>query len=236
MGGKVLAWLSLFWFLSVPILTGEAVAGNARSRPDFKALESGITALVVWDVKIYEMSAGGVVEQRDDWCEIGKKNLSVAVSEACKARGVEIKEVSIESDLEEELQDIQALYRAVSRSIRLHTYGPFAFPDKVKDFDYSVGPIEEILKRHGANYLVFIFGQDAVSTGGRKALAVVQALVAGVHVGWGLTHFTMSVADASGNILWYNGFLSEGTDDLRNASDGEKIVTRVFSELPGTAK
>jgi hypothetical protein len=229
-------WLSIFCFLGILILAGEGLAGSARSRPDFKTLGSGFTALVVSDVKIYELSAGGLAEQRDDWCELGRKNLLDAISQACKGKGLEVKEISGEDALEEELDDIRALYRAVSASIRLHTYGPFAFPDKLKNFDYSVGPVDEILKRHGADYLLFVFGQDSVSTSGRKALAVAQALLAGVHAGWGLTHFTAGVADPSGNIVWYNGFLSEGAYDLRNAADDEKIVTSVFSELPETAK
>lgn len=226
----------IFCLMWSPILAGEGLAGNARSRPNFKSVEPGATALVVSDVKIYELSAGGLAEQRDDWCDLGRKNLLDAVSQSCKEKNLELKEISDEADLEGELQDIRALYRAVSMSIRTHTYGPFAFPDKVKNFDYSVGPIDEILKRHGADYLLFVFGQDAVSTGGRKALAVVGGILTGVHIGWGLTQFTVGVVDPSGNILWYNGFLSAGTHDLRNDVDSAKIVRSVFSELPETAK
>ena len=61
---------------------------------------------------------------------------------------LEIKPITLDKEIEEEMEEIYALYNAVSTRIILHTQGDNKFPEKVENFDYSIGFIENILKRY----------------------------------------------------------------------------------------
>ena len=193
------------------------------------------------DIKIYELTAGGVREMRDDWCKTGKENVAQAAGDCFRERLVEVKIIPVDKETEEELEDILALYRAVSTSILSHTYGEHPFPDKSKRFEYSVGPIDSLLKRWDSDALVVIIGSDEISSSGRKALTaaamVISALNGVVMVpGGGLTVVSAGVVDPSGDILWYNVKGSHGGYDLRNPESTKKLLMSIFSDFPGLKK
>jgi len=197
------------------------------------------------DIKIYEFTAGGMRELRDDWCATGKENVQSAVMECLREKPFAIKPITIDEDLEEEMRDIYALYRAVSASINTHILGrDHQFPEKVKNFDYSVGSVEKILKKYEVDALLFVYGYDEISTTGRQVLKVVgiiasTALAAAAGGGpiiaprSGITLMSIALVDSSGSILWYNVRASEGAYDLRKPESASGFVRNVFSNYPG---
>jgi hypothetical protein len=199
------------------------------------------------DIKIYEFTAGGIRELRDDWCAKGKENVQRAMIECLTEKPLEIKPITTDKEMEEEMQEIYALYRAVSNSINLHTRGENKFPEKEKNFDYSIGSVEKILKRYGGDALIFVNGIDEISSAGRQALKAV-GIIAGIAaaaagVGGaiiiprsGITVVSIALVAPSGTILWYNIKASEGGYDLRNPESATKLVRDVFSDYPGAKK
>lgn len=196
------------------------------------------------DIKIYEFTAGGMRELRDDWCATGKENVQSAVMECLREKPFAIKPITIDKDLEEEMTDIYALYRAVSTSINTHIRGTeYQFPEKVKNFDYSIGSVEKILKRYEVDTLLFVNGYDEISTAGRQVLTVVgiiasAALAAAAGGGpiiaprSGITIMSVALVDSSGSILWYDMRASEGVHDLRKPESASGFVRSVFSNYP----
>ena len=86
------------------------------------------------------------------------------------------------------MEDTQALFEAVSASVLLHTYSRSTwirkydsdqtFPEKLKNFDYSLGPeVQRLAKLANADALLFTSGVDHISTGGRKGLIFLEALI-----------------------------------------------------------
>jgi hypothetical protein len=214
-----------------------------RAHPEFEMRTKNIKTLGLLspDIKIYEFTAGGMRELRDDWCAVGKENVQRALIGCFREKPFEIKPIVVDKEMEEEMEDIYALYRAVVRSINFYTYGQFKFPQKMKNFDYSVGPIDKVLQKHGADGLIFVYGFDEISTGARKALqttAVIVGAIAGVYVvpRSGITVVNVALVDPSGAILWYNVKGSEGVYDLRNRESATKFVRSVISDYPGMAK
>lgn len=210
-----------------------------RAHPQFEARTRAIRSpgLLSPDVKIYEFTAGGVRELRDEWCAKGKENVQNAVTGCLRENLWEVKPIVLDKDLEEEMEDIYALYRAVSVSILRHTYGEFLFPEKVKNFDYSVGSLENITRRFGADALIFVYGFDEISTAGRKALTA-AAVIAGAFTGvmiiprGGITFVSVAVVEPAGTILWFNCKGGQGAYDLRDPESATELVRRVLSELP----
>jgi hypothetical protein len=199
------------------------------------------------DIKIYEFTAGGMRELRDEWCAKGKENVQRAVIECLMDKPLEIKPITIDKEMEEEMEDMEdiyALYRAVSTSINFHTQGDNKFPEKVKNFDYSIGSVDKILKRYGGDALIFVTGFDEISTAGRQALKAV-GIIAGVALAAagvggavivprsGITLISIALVDSSGTILWYNIKGSQGGYDLRNPESATKFVREILSDYPG---
>lgn len=194
------------------------------------------------DVKVYELTAGGVREQRDDWSATAKQNLVKSAVEALKSKGLHIEQIPVESDVEDELHDIQALYRAVSLSIQMHTYNKASlFPEKIKDFDYSVGSIDKFLDRYHSDALFFVDGYDEISTTGRKTLntvGVVAAAVMGVVIvpRTGFTATSAALIDRSGAVLWYSVKGGSGSYDLREPGSCSGLVSSMVTDFPEVRK
>jgi len=114
------------------------------------------------------------------------------------------------------------------------------FPEKVKSFDYSIGPIDTILARYGCNALIVVYGTDEISTSGRKALMALGT-IAGAFTGTvlvpmgGMTTVNFALIDANGNILWYTS-RAEGGYDLRKPESALKLINHVIADYPKCAQ
>jgi hypothetical protein len=103
----------------------------------------------------------------------------------------------------------------VNKSIQLHTYGPQLFPEKKKNFEYSLGSVERILQKSGTDSLMFVRGLDHVLKGKEEAF------------------ISVAFVDSSGTILWYceKGIRDEG--GLRDPESASKLVENVLASFPG---
>lgn len=198
--------------------------------------------LVKPDVEICEISAGGIKEKRDDWCAQGLENVVAALQKTLDLKNVNYKPITIDDDLKKEIEDIQALYRAVSMSIRMHAIGPgpYVFPDKSASFDYSIGPINAISDRYDCDALIIVYGTDEISTGGRQALMALGA-IAGAFTGvvvmpaGGLTTINFALIDENGEILYYTSKAGGGFD-LRKPESALSLVNQVITDYPECKK
>lgn len=236
---KLKRFVFLIFILSISILIGCAPK-TYRTNPQFNTNCQSIKhyCLIKPDVEICEISAGGVKEKRDDWCAQGLKNVVAALEKALDLKDVKFKPITIDDDLKKEAEDIRALYRAVSQSIRLHAIGsgPFVFPDKAAKFDYSIGPINTILDRYDCDALITVYATDAISTGGRKALMALGA-IAGAFTGvmimpaGGMTTINIALIDEGGNILYYSSKAGGGYD-FRDPESALNFVDQTLADYP----
>lgn len=228
------------------VVIGVAGVGCAtyRTHPAYPERSGSITssAIVPPEVKIYEFTAGGMRELRDDWCKTGRECVRATFLDNLKKRGYNAWIIAAEDEVLRDLEEVQALYRAVSASIQIHTYdGPHVFREKQKNFEYSVGSVEHILQKCGADALIFVSGSDEISTGGRKAL-IAAGIMVGIFTGvpvvprGGYTTMSVALVDKSGDILWYTHKVSEGGYDLRKPESAAEFVTALLADLPELRK
>jgi hypothetical protein len=156
-----------------------------------------------------------------------------------EARGVVLKPLAIDRAMQAPLEDVTALYRAVSYSIVEHTYKRFPFQTKLENFDYSLGPVDDVLKRSRADALVIVYGIDQISTTGRKALRGVGLVLGSVTgqpvVSSGTTALNIALVDRSGAVLWYNIAGQDGGYDLRDPASARAFVQRLVADFPSVA-
>ncbi len=240
MNGRVIVML-----LAVLVL---ATAGCARTLQNNQA-ELGARAkklrnivMLPPDTKICELSAGGVKEQRDDWCAAGQKNLEKAIIEDLNGKVVNVKVLKVSADMENEVDEIKTLYGEVMESVYTHAYfwngqNPNFFPDRLKSFDYSVGSLEKLLKRQKADGLLLVQAKDEISSTGRKVLRVFQALNPFATAGRsGITVVKVALADRKGDILWDSFFFNSGGYDLREFDSTRDFVKVLLQDFPREGK
>lgn len=188
------------------------------------------------EIKIYELSAGDVSELRDDWSAQARKNVEKAISDAMKERGVRATLLQPDSKTETECADAMALYKAVIDSVYEHTSpeNPNLFPDKVNNFDYTVGPLEKVAGRQKGEGLLIVIGSDEISSAGRKALRVAQAINPFAQPQQsGVTYVQLALVDRSGDLLWWRSFANSGGYDLRNPDSARDFIRKIFDYYPG---
>ena len=236
-------WLRVLFALMAVAMAGCApTLQSNRAELDTRAQKLRNVVLLPPDTKICELSAGGVKEQRDDWCAVGRKNLEKAIIENMSRRGLNVKVFQVPTDLVNEVDEIKALYQAVKDSMYTHAYfwngrNPNFFPDRLKNFDYTVGSLDKLLKKQKADGLLLIHAEDEISSSGRKALRVVQAINPfGTAGRSGATEIEIALTDRKGDILWDNFFYESGGYDLRELDSTRKFVKELLEEFPREGK
>jgi hypothetical protein len=206
-----------------------------KKHPEFEKRSEKIKLLGLFppDIKVIEFTAGGVQELRDDWSAQGKEKILSMLIEGLEKKGIQSEILSIGDDSKEEMEDILALYRAVSKSIDLHVYGsyvspgimsyfdysmsksiglyaygPYIFPEKKSNFNYSIGSIEKILKEYNSDALIIVYGKDEQSTKSRKVLQFTSSFISalmGVYAvqNQDITSVSIALVEPSGMILCY---------------------------------
>jgi hypothetical protein len=184
------------------------------------------------DIKIFEISTGGVKELRQEWCDEGCVKVQNAFVTEFQRFGYDIKIFDPAEDKSAELREIMFLYDNVVTSVLRHTYGgPHLFPTKQTNFDYTLGPIDKLLEPAGADALLLIRGVDEISSAGRKTMqtfGILVGLAAGVVVtpNMGETVVIVGLVDRSGDLLWFNIRGGSGGYNLRDPESVSKLVSQ----------
>jgi hypothetical protein len=202
--------------LCLLLITFGCASSAYRVHPDFMSRARGLRkpALMLAEVRIYEISPGGVLQVRDDWSRAGKKNLIRALTENLMEKRFRLTPLTVHEERAEDVREIKALYKAVDKSIRLHGYGPQLFPEKRNRFVYSVGPSEKTLSRLGADSMIFMSGSGQISAGEQKA--------------W----LSIAVSDSCGTILWHCARHTVDQYDLRDVESATEFVEDLLSSFP----
>ncbi|MBI9075759.1 MAG: hypothetical protein JEZ02_10140 [Desulfatibacillum sp.] len=165
------------------------------------------TALLPPKIEIYEISAGDVPELRQDWSEKSEDLFAEKILKRMKDKGVKLAQPdACTQDVQNEIEEIFDLWKAVDLSIRLHAmdFSPIPFEHKQKDFRYSVGSVENLLKAFNADALILLNGIDQISTQGRRVLMVTSVLtgvITGHQVMPGQTDASMAITQLSGIVI-----------------------------------
>jgi hypothetical protein len=206
--------LMVFLFVSI---SGCALKMH-RTHPDFDARIGTVknAILVPPDVNMFELSPAGIVTPRDDWSAAGSRNLKNAISQDLKDKNRYLKPLVMDRQIAAELAEIVALYRLVHKTMQQQTFHPHQIPKDKNGFEYSLGSLEPILEKFGADAMIFVSGYDRVSNPGRKAF------------------IDLAIADSSGTILYYSVKGSMRGNDLRDPASATSMVQELLSNFSRT--
>jgi len=231
-----------------------------RAHPQLQEKVQSIKTVAIMPpgIKVYQLSVGGDTELMDEATAAAKQTVATAIEkELGRHAGVVFNPFPLPSGiletsrdltaagLKDELEDTQALFDAVSASVLLHTYEHGTdqmFPEKLKNFDYSLGPeVERLAKLANADAFLFISGVDHISTGGRKAsmylgtLILLPLSVTGILIVVtppGVAVLNVALVDGTtGALLWYNVVGWRGAY-LTNLGSVAALAERAFEDFP----
>ncbi|GAB4168089.1 MAG: hypothetical protein Fur0039_06160 [Rhodocyclaceae bacterium] len=188
------------------------------------------------DILVREVSAGGVLERVPKWTEEASSNCTRAIREIAAERSDF--ELLAQPELSEEEREVLERYLATYLVVGSTAHGLTVIDDpawahKRKHFDYTLGTgLAFLRERTGADAAILMVGDDVVSTGERKTLAVVGALF-GVAVPLGRSILAAGVVDlATGDILWMN-YSASLQYDLKDYASVRKMFDEMFRAYPG---
>lgn len=192
------------------------------------------------NIEVVEVTAGGVEEEVPDWSAEASNSVLKALSAKIKNEP-SLKEVKLPRLSKKNNRNVDehiALYKLV-----VNTAASLNWEHKARRFDYSIGPGLKLLrKKTGADAAILVYGQDEVSTTGRKAKAVISRIpfvgaLAGPPPTLGHSYIHVGVVDLkTGNLLWMNSEYQDGATDLRNHDDAKELVNTIFEWYPAIEK
>lgn len=193
--------------------------------------------LIAPDVRVSEISGGGVVEEVPDWTRQANGHMRDTLSALASELNLETTAPSgLSREQQETLEQHMALYDLVAgNAFFTGQNSDPAWAHKKQSFDYTLGPgLAFLPELTGTDAALFIIGADYISNSSRKAAMFVGALL-GVVIPGGISYLTAGIVDLkSGDLLWLNYELDQ-TTDLRQAKDADALLRKVFSNYPGRA-
>lgn len=193
---------------------------------DFGERSGKIKTIAILEPKIdvLEIHFGGATEKQDDWSEQAARNIVDAVTTQLSARGFAVKLIPREGKDQEAIEEISDLFSAIAWSYREHVVterSTWAFPEKVASFEYSIGPLNDLLDANKADaaFLILGFGKRGGSASIQRGSVVYLAL-----------------AERSGSLLWLGRFAKPASIyykwDIAVPGDAAVIVSNLFLDMP----
>jgi len=187
-------------------------------------------AVILPDIRLHKLMAGGMTEERADWTVKAQQNMVQEILPKLKAfEGIEV-EAREDLDIDAVFGADKGMWRALTRSL-------IQMPNdaKRKHFDYTFG--EEVAQALGEEYdaLLVLSGVNYFWSAGRIAMNMMSLLVQGG--GYGRDNewlYGVLLDRQSGDVLWFNYLAMPG--DMRVPKVGTKALGTLLDKFKITPK
>lgn len=231
--------LAVLLLAAVAFLSGCAtpqVSYKTRATTDAKVAAFTSAQFAPLHVEVFELSAGGVREKRDDWTAQAVQLLSTAFHAESGYKVGSPTAADLDPVAVRELAEVHALLQVITVNHAVNSIAapPGLSPAK-RPLTYNVGPIDHLLDTLKTDGLLLVMVHDEYSTGGRKALMAlgfITGAITGVMVvpAGGTTVNSAALVERDGTVLWFNYGGSQG--DLRTADGARATVKQLLAGLP----
>lgn len=177
------------------------------------------------NVRIYELTVGGRLDFNKEWSDEGSKNVSQAVKTILREHNIKVESPRITKETSDELEDVIALYGAITDSVLAYSipYSKKPLPGKFGYKGYQLGPLLDLFDKLGIDELLVVYASDEISSTGRRLMMFDYGLSAGT------TRVSAGIIGKDGFIKWFEVESYAGKYDLRESSSAQKILSKVFS-------
>ncbi|MBZ0167158.1 MAG: hypothetical protein K8I00_10170 [Candidatus Omnitrophica bacterium] len=229
-------YLTLLAFL----LTGCVTSGTSLRVPDFAQRREPLRTVAVMPLRLnlFQVQAGGNAELIDEWRDEATGLMTAALDEHLgKGQGLNL--TFAEKDYLNQYHAVlwrkyRGLFETVAGAATVHGFDGTAFPAKVANFDYTLGPgAAELAAVFDADALLFVYGTDYTTTMGRKWVAAANLGL----VEAGFDGLLMALVDGrSGDLLWLKRSQPYENQNLRDAREVDRIITWMCLDISGETR
>jgi hypothetical protein len=226
--------------LTAVLLLCAATAGakpNQNTAVGYKPPSGNYKVIVMRpDIAASMLTAGGQLEQREDWTNEARNHVLDALRAQQELRGGQAT-VTVTTGDDPALRDLNRLHEVVGQSILMHKYNPMQqLPTKKGALDWTLGKLAtDFGTSAGYDYALFVFARDSFSSGGRVALQGIGMLgcIVGVCIlppGGSQQAFASLVDLKTGNVVWFN-FVASAMGDIRTEAGAADLVNRLLEPM-----
>jgi hypothetical protein len=216
---------------------------SEQTSADFKPPAGKYKVIVMRpDIAVSVLTAGGQLEQREDWTNTAREHVldSLRAQQAGRGGSADIVLASAQSGTSDPtLLELDRLHEAVGQSILIHKYTSHQdLPTKKHVFDWTLGDLAvNFGKSSGYDYALFFYARDSFSSGGRVTLQAIGYLscIVGVCVapsGGQQLAFVSLVDLKTGNVVWFS-HLTSPKGDIRTAEGATDLVNKLLNRMNG---
>lgn len=227
---------------TIPILLFLVACGSASIKTKhYSTLDNSnpkaIDEIVIIPVKIIVKESGvGTLEKLPERSLLATKIVQQELENVLKELDV-TKIVKLDNGSDEEtvkLEEYIGLYERVATSAQFTMTAGKAWKHKTeKGADYTLGENIKFLKdKTGVDRAIFVYGEDIVTSAGKKALAVL-AMIGGIGVNpGGIAVLHLGVVDLNdGSLLWSNTIANQSMS-LDNKKSVHAAILETLQESP----
>lgn len=235
-----------FAFLSLSVLFASGCTVTQQVADTQFRPPSGQYRVIVMQpaISVGVLTAGGMVEPRQDWTDQARANVLTALNQQQLQRGGDITIAKSQAEAggnPDEVADLVFLHNVVGEAIKTHKYAGLALPTKSGKFDWTLGT-EAVEYGHQTryDYALFVRAADSFSSGGRVALQAIAMVgcafgVCAMPTGGQQFAYASLVDLRTGQVVWFNT-LASSVGDIRTAEGAKKMVDGLLSTMkPGRA-
>jgi hypothetical protein len=189
------------------------------------------------DLKLAELTAGGLAAPKADWTAAANERLDEALRAEMAARNVLLVDYRRPADADQahRHEQLMKLHNAVAGTILRYKVGSGArLSTKKGPLDWTLGAgVGALRSQYQADYALFLVVRDTYASADRTLLSVVLSLLYLFPVlpGSGQQGYASLVDLRSGELVWFN-LLVSSTGDLRSAEPARAAVKELLAKLP----
>jgi hypothetical protein len=206
-----------YWYLLflIGILVCSCAAPSERLHPRFSNHRQSMGAMLVLspEIRIVEQMPNGGQLFQESLSQEAQRNAQASIAQELRDRAFTVRTMDAQPLQQADVNEVTKLFRSVNHSIQLHTFGPQIYPAKLDDFEYSVGPVAELLKAEGADGLVIAIGYQI---GSEKP-----------DTNW----FSIAVVEPQGSVIWYNLTSMPQHFNLQHQEDISALVAQTMQNF-----
>ena len=202
------------------------------------APESARVLVMPPDTRIHVVTTGGLYEERADWTQESRANLTAALGEALSARSVQIvpyREFGETIPWDPDHAPMIRLYGAVGDAIRVADQLPTKrrLREASADLDYSLGDTVLALgESYSADYALLLHVNASYASTGRIIVASIIAVASdatAADTGSSTNAYSSLIDLRDGQVIWFG---STAVGDPRQPGGARRLVAGMLEELP----
>jgi len=198
------------------------------------------------EVFLYDVSAGGIFEYRDDWSKLASRR--AVISSALALSGMGYDPIAVpDAALTRDIFSLKAKMRyhcmafrnrfyidrsMYVRSMNARSEGAeidYVYTSTLVDtVKYSIGPTDSLCNVYGVDGFVYVYGFQESRNWRRPRSKDAAAPKRGVRDDGGRAYLAVILVGRDGRVLWYKDLAFTGTADLRADKYSTGIVGALF--------